>query len=217
VVGEDRRRAVLAGREPLSAGDMPQVAPGAAEAPGATPVPAISADVEPGHADAPDVAPARRQRLRSKPRRYAIMVITAVASGHRSPHQVAGRQPRQAGHPGSGRFPGHHPLHPELGGRLRPLPPVHLPLPGGAAIVAGYILVYGPRMGGGLLRLLASAASSGLDLQRHRPAHLGLGGGLHRLPLLAVPDLQRGRHGDRGGMLVVVYQLGFRNDSVASE
>ena len=219
VVGEDRRRAVLAGREPLSAGDMPQVAPGAAEAPGATPVPAISADVEPGHADAPDVAPARRQRLRSKPRRYAIMVITAVAVGaidHLTKWLVVNHVRLDTQVPAGSPVTIHYIQNSGAAFGLFPqFTFLYLVV---AAIVAGYILVYGPRMGGGLLRLLALGGILGGSISN----------GIDRLISGSVVDFidfhfwlfQIFNVADMaivGGMLVVVYQLGFRNDSVASE
>ena len=209
---------MLAGREPLSAGDVPQVAPGAAEAPGATPVPAISADVEPGHADAPDVAPARRQRLRSKPRRYAIMVITAVAVGaidHLTKWLVVNHVRLDTQVPAGSPVTIHYIQNSGAAFGLFPqFTFLYLVV---AAIVAGYILLYGPRMGGGLLRLVALGGIVGGSISN----------GIDRLISGSVVDFidfhfwlfQIFNVADMaivGGMLVVVYQLGFSHDSVTS-
>ena len=87
-----------------------------------------------------------------------------------------------------------------------------------AMIVAAYILVYGPRMGGGLLRLLAlggilgGAISNGIDrlVQGYVVDFIDFHFWLFQIFNVADMAIV-------GGMLVVVYQLGFRNDSVTSE
>jgi signal peptidase II len=86
-----------------------------------------------------------------------------------------------------------------------------------AAIVIVYILLYGPSMGGGLLRLLAlggilgGSISNGIDrlvqgyVVDFIDTHFWL------FQIFNVADM-----GIVGGMLVVVYQLGIRHDSQAA-
>jgi signal peptidase II len=81
-----------------------------------------------------------------------------------------------------------------------------------AAVVAGYILIYGPRMGGGLLRMLAlgcilgGSISNGIDrlvqgyVVDFIDTHFWL------FQIFNVADM-----GIVGGMVVVVAQLGFGN------
>lgn len=77
-----------------------------------------------------------------------------------------------------------------------------------AVIVAGYILVFGPRMGGGLLRLLAfgcvlgGAVSDGAD--RVLFGHVTDFIDFHYWPVFNAADIAI-----VGGILVVVFQLGF--------
>ena len=86
-----------------------------------------------------------------------------------------------------------------------------------AAIVAGYILLYGPSMGGGMLRLLAlgcilgGSISNGVDrlVQGYVVDFIDFHFWLFQI--FNVADM-----GIVGGMLVIVYQLGIRHDSVAS-
>ena len=192
MVGEDRRGAVLAGREPLSTGDVPQVAPGA--------------------------APARRPRLRSTPRRYAIMVITAgvvVAIDHLTKWLVVNHVRLDTQVPAGSPVTIHYIQNSGAAFGLFPqFTFLYLVV---AAIVAGYILLYGPRMGGGLLRLVALGGIVGGSISN----------GIDRLISGSVVDFidfhfwlfQIFNVADMaivGGMLVVVYQLGFSHDSVTS-
>jgi signal peptidase II len=77
-----------------------------------------------------------------------------------------------------------------------------------AVIVAGYILVFGPSMGGGLLRLLAlgcvlgGAVSDGVD--RLLFGHVIDFIDFHFWPVFNAADMAI-----VGGILVVVYQIGF--------
>lgn len=77
-----------------------------------------------------------------------------------------------------------------------------------AVIVAGYILAFGPRMGGGLLRLVAfgcvlgGAISDGAD--RVLFGHVTDFIDFHFWPVFNVADIAI-----VGGMLVIVVQLGF--------
>jgi len=86
-----------------------------------------------------------------------------------------------------------------------------------AAVVAGYILVYGPRMGGGVLRLLAlggilgGSISNGVDRLIQGYVVDFIDTYLWLFQIFNVADMAI-----VGGMLVVVYQLGFRHDSVTS-
>jgi signal peptidase II len=202
VVGEDRRGAVLAGREPLSAGEVPQGTPSPAEAPGGAPV---AAD-----------APARRARLRSTPQRYAIMVITAavvVVIDHLTKWLVVNHVKLDTQVPAGSPITIHYIQNSGAAFGLFPqFTFLYLVV---AAIVAGYILLYGPRMGGGLLRLLAlggilgGSVSNGVDrlvqgyVVDFIDTHFWL------FQIFNVADMAI-----VGGMLVVVYQLGFRHQSV---
>ncbi len=203
---------MLAGCEPLSAGDVSQVAPGAA------PVPANSPDAEPSRADLPDAAPAWRSRLRSTPRRYAIMVIAAAvvaAIDHLTKWLVVNHVKLDTQVPAGSPVTIHYIQNSGAAFGLFPqFTFLYLVV---AAIVAGYILLYGPRMGGGLLRLLALGGILGGSISN----------GIDRLISGSVVDFidfhfwlfQIFNVADMaivGGMLVVVYQLGFRHDSVTS-
>jgi signal peptidase II len=196
----------------LSAGDVSQVVPDAA------PVPANSPDAEPSRADLPDAAPARRSRLRSTPRRYAIMVITAavvVAIDHLTKWLVVNHVKLDTQVPAGSPVTIHYIQNSGAAFGLFPqFTFLYLVV---AAIVAGYILLYGPRMGGGLLRLLALGGILGGSISN----------GIDRLISGSVVDFidfhfwlfQIFNVADMvivGGMLVVVYQLGFRHDSVTS-
>jgi signal peptidase II len=198
VVGEDRRGAVLAGREPLSAGDVSQVAPGSA--------------------DVPQAARGPRSRLRSTPRRYAIMVITAgvvVAIDHLTKWLVINHVKLDTQVPAGSPVTIHYIQN--SGAAFGLFPQFTFLYLAVAAIVAGYILLYGPGMGGGLLRLLALGGILGGSISN----------GIDRLISGTVVDFidfhfwlfQIFNVADMaivGSMLVVVYQLGFRHDSVAS-
>jgi signal peptidase II len=166
----------------------------------------------------PDAAPARRSRLRSTPRRYAIMVITAgvvVAIDHLSKWLVVNHVKLDTQVPAGSPVTIHYIQNSGAAFGLFPqFTFLYLVV---AAIVAGYILVYGPRMGGGLLRLLALGGILGGSISN----------GIDRLVSGTVVDFidfhfwlfQIFNIADMaivGGMLVVVYQLGFRHDSVTS-
>jgi signal peptidase II len=190
---------VLAGREPLSAGKVPQVAPGRAEAPGAAPVPA-------------------NPPVRSTSRRYALMVLTAVLVGvidHITKWLVVNHVRLDTEVPAGSPITIHYIQNSGAAFGLFPqFTFLYLVV---AAIVAGYILLYGPRMAGGLFRLLALGGILGGSVSN----------GIDRLVSGSVVDFidfhfwlfQIFNVADMaivGGMLVVVYQVGFRHDSVAS-
>ncbi len=211
MVGEDRRGAVLAGREPLSAGNVPQV--GQAEAPGSAPLPAGPPDAAAGRA-----APNPHSRVRTTARRYAVMVITAlvvVAIDHLTKWLVVNHVKLDTQVPSGSPVTIHYIQNSGAAFGLFPqFTFLYLVV---AAIVAGYILLYGPRMGGGLLRLLALGGILGGSISN----------GIDRLISGSVVDFidfhfwlfQIFNVADMaivGGMLVVVYQLGFRHDSVTS-
>jgi len=202
---------VLAGREPLSAGDVPQV--GQPEAPGSAPLPAGPVDAAAGR-----TAPNPHSRVRTTARGYAIMVITAlvvVAIDHLTKWLVVNHVKLDTQVPSGSPVTIHYIQNSGAAFGLFPqFTFLYLVV---AAIVAGYILLYGPRMGGGLLRLLALGGILGGSISN----------GIDRLISGSVVDFidfhfwlfQIFNVADMaivGGMLVVVYQLGFRHDSVTS-
>jgi signal peptidase II len=229
VVGKDRRRNVLAGREPLSADEVPQLARGPGAAPGASPVPANPPDAEPSPSGVPDAAPSRvdapqaapipRSRLRSRPRSYAILVVTAVvvlALDHLTKWLVVNHVQLDTQVPAGSPVTIHYIQNSGAAFGLFPqFTFLYLVV---AAIVAGYILLYGPRMGGGLLRLLAlgcilgGSVSNGIDRLISGSVVDFIDFHFWLFQIFNVADMSI-----VGGMLVVVYQLGFRHDSVASE
>jgi signal peptidase II len=185
---------------------------------GAAPVPANSPDAEPSGADLPGAAPVRHSGLRSTPRRYNIMVLTAVVVGvidHLTKWLVVNHVTLDTQVPAGSPVTIHYIQNSGAAFGLFPqFTFLYLVV---AAIVAGYILLYGPRMGGGLLRLLALGGILGGSISN----------GIDRLISGSVVDFidfhfwlfQIFNVADMaivGGMLVVVYQLGFRHDSVTS-
>ena len=165
------------------------------------------------------MALARRRRLRSKPGRYAIMVITAlvvIAIDHLTKWLVVNHVRLGTQVPAGSPVTIHYIQNSGAAFGLFPqFTFLYLVV---AAIVAGYILLYGPRIGGGLLRLVAlggilgGSISNGIDrlVQGYVVDFIDFHFWLFQIFNVADMAIV-------GGMLVVVYQLGFRNDSVTSE
>ena len=187
---------------------MPQTTPAPADALGAAPAPA----------DAPGAAPARRSLLLSTPRRYAVLVITAlvvVGIDHVTKWLVVDHVKLDTQVPAGSPITIHYIQNSGAAFGLFPqFTFLYLVV---AAVVAGYILVYGPRMGGGVLRLLAlggilgGSISNGVDrlIQGYVVDFIDTHFWLFQIFNVADMAIV-------GGMLVVVYQLGFRHDSVTS-
>ena len=216
MVGEDRRGAVLAGREPLSPVDPTRAAqhepaPVDAASAAATGPPRLDDGQSPGPA-------APRRKVRSTRQRYAIMLITAavvIALDHLSKWLVTAHVELGTQVPAGAPIT-IHPIH-NSGAAFGLFPQLTFLYLVVAAIVIVYILLYGPSMGGGLLRLLAlggilgGSISNGIDrlvqgyVVDFIDTHFWL------FQIFNVADM-----GIVGGMLVVVYQLGIRHDSQAA-
>jgi len=239
VVGESRRGALLAGREPLTpteptraAGEEPAPThPGSATAPAgaeSATVPAgaesatVSADA--GSATVPaDPGPAgpsigRARSSRSTRRRYAILLITAVvvfALDHLTKWLVSTHVALDTQVPAGSPVTIHYIQN--SGAAFGLFPQFDFLYLVVAAVVAGYILIYGPSMGGGMLRLLAlgcilgGSISNGVDRLAQGYVVDFIDFHFWLFQIFNVADM-----GIVGGMLVIVYQLGIRHDSVAS-
>ena len=206
MVGEDRWRGLLAGREPVTRAD-PSLAPSAAGNPSD---PSTTADRAAGASVASPGA-----RVRGARRRYAIMLITAalvLTLDHLSKWLVSTHVQLDTQVPAGWPVTIHYIEN--SGGAFGILPQLTVLYLVVAAIVAGYILRYGPSMGGGLLRLLAlgcilgGSISNGIDrliagyVVDFIDTHFWL------FQIFNVADM-----GIVGGMLVVVFQLGFGDRS----
>jgi signal peptidase II len=171
-----------------------------------------------GQTSAPELA-SRGERLRSTPRRYTIMLVTAAvvaALDHLSKWLVTTHVELDTQVPAGAPITIHYIQNSGSAFGLFPkLTVLYLLV---AAIVAGYILRYGPSMGGGLLRLLAlgcilgGSISNGID--RLVVGHVVDFIDFHfwLFQIFNVADM-----GIVGGMLVLVFQIGFGDrHSVAS-
>jgi len=208
VVGEARRGALLAGREPLTSTEPAGGREG-------HPRPTEPVTVQP----APEPASAGRLPApRRNQHRYAIMLTTAVvvyALDHISKWLVSSHVVLDTQVPAGWPVTIHYIQN--SGAAFGLFPQFDFLYLVVAAIVAGYILLFGPSMGGGMLRLLAlgcilgGSIPNGVDrlVQGYVVDFIDFHFWLFQI--FNVADM-----GIVGGMLVIVYQLGIRHDSVAS-
>jgi signal peptidase II len=216
---------VLAGREPLTpteptgAADwQPNLAEptlGAGEEPAPANPGAAPVSVKPGPAR-PPTGPARS--LRSTRRRYTILLTTAIvviALDHLTKWLVSTHVVLDTQVPAGSPVTIHYIQN--SGAAFGLFPQFDFLYLVVAAVVAGYILVYGPSMGGGMLRLLAlgcilgGSISNGVDRLAQGYVVDFIDFHFWLFQIFNVADM-----GIVGGMLVIVYQLGIRHDSVAS-
>lgn len=172
---------------------------------------------EPSSPESPKPASPESLPPREARRRYVIMLVTAavvLAVDHLTKWLVITYIALDAQVPASGPVTIHYIQNSGAAfGILPQLASIYLVV---AAVVAGYILLYGPRMGGGLLRLLAlgavlgGAVSNGID--RLVSGHVTDFIDFHFWPIFNAADMAI-----VGGMLVVVYQLGFGKQEDVAE
>jgi signal peptidase II len=193
--------------------------------------PASSNAAEPGNAAEPcnaaapgnapeSSAPGPARHLpaeRSTRRRYAIMLITAavvVAVDHLTKWLVSTHVVLDTEVPAGAPITIHY-IH-NSGAAFGLLPQLDFLYLVVAAIVIGYILLYGPSMGGGMLRLLAlgcilgGSLSNGIDRLAQGYVVDFIDFHFWLFQIFNVADM-----GIVGGMLVIVYQLGIRRESPA--
>jgi len=224
VVGESRRGALLAGREPLTPTEPTGTADGQSNPAepsmvvGEDPVAAHPGPAAPSHPRAAPPPSGRVRSLRSTRRRYAILLTTAVvviALDHLTKWLVSTHVVLDTQVPAGSPVTIHYIQN--SGAAFGLFPQFDFLYLVVAAIVAGYILLYGPSMGGGMLRLLAlgcilgGSISNGVDRLAQGYVVDFIDFHFWLFQIFNVADM-----GIVGGMLVIVYQLGIRHDSVAS-